>query len=154
MDTSVILIGLAITAMIAIPLYFAMRSNQINKNKLKALMAQHPAYQFEQVETQNKRTYALDTSRKGFLLVDFHHKPEKSSFVDLKNVASCRLVLATDHFSGDTTKIELEFVYKDTARTLMAVYDIAFDQITQVCLREDHELAKRWQEQLSALLTK
>ncbi len=153
MDTSVILIGLAITAVIVLPLYKMMRSNQVSKNRIKAIMAQHPSYKFLQVETQNKRTYAIDTERKGFLLIDFNPSPEKVTFVDLKDVASCKIIQSTGNTSGQTTQIALEFSYKDSAKLLVPVYQIEFDQITQVCMYEDQELATRWQQQIAQTLT-
>ena len=152
MDTSVTLIGLAITALIAVPLYMAMRSNQVSKKRIKAILAQHPTFQFTQLETQNKRTYALDEQQKGFLLIDFNPVPEKVSFVNLADIGACKLVPTTS--AGDTTKIELEFLHRNLSRQMVAVYEIEYDQITQVCLHEDQELAKRWQQKIILTLTK
>lgn len=148
MDTSVTLIGIGITLLIAIPLYKAMRANSVNKNKIKQIMAQYPSYQFDTSETLNKKVYALDEKRKGFLLIDFNFKPERTVFINLHEVSACSILPTTEHFSGEIVKIELEFRYKDSQKRLVPVYHAEHDQITQVCLHEDHELAKKWQQKL------
>ncbi|MFT3795794.1 hypothetical protein [Flavobacterium sp.] len=148
MDTSVTLIGLAITVLIAIPLYKVFRSNSLNKKKINELLAQHPQFHFGQTETLNKKFYALDQKNKGFFFIDFNFKPEHTAFVDLNTVSSCRLVPTTENFSGDTLKLELEFLHKNSDKDFVAVYNIEHDQITQVCLHEDQEMAKKWQKNI------
>lgn len=151
MDTSVTIIGLVITAMIAFPLYKVFRSNALNKSQVRAAMQKYPQYHFGLTETQNKKVLALDEKNKGFLLIDFNYKPERSTFVNLNEVAACKLIPTTQGFSGEIVKIEFEFVYKNTAKELVPFYNIEHDQITQVCLHEDHELAKKWQEHIVCL---
>lgn len=148
MDTSVTLIGLGITLLIAFPLYKIFRSNAINKKRIQEIMSLHPGFSFGLTETLNKKTYALDEKNKGFLLIDFNYQPEKASFVDLKNVSACRLIPTTENFSGEIVKIEKEFVYKNAEKQTVPVYNIEHDQLTQVCLHEDHELAKKWQQKI------
>jgi hypothetical protein len=148
MDTSVTFIGLAIMAVIAIPLYKVFRSNAVNKKTIREIMSLYPNFQFKTTHTQNKKTYALDQIGKGFLLIDFNYIPEKTSFIDLNKVSACRLIPTTENFSGEIVKIELEFLYQDSNKELVPVYDIAHDQITQICLHEDHELAKEWQKKI------
>lgn len=148
MDTSVTLIGLAITVLIAIPLYKVFRANSLNKKRINELMAQHPQFQFGQTESLNKKIYALDENNKGFFFIDFNFKPEKTAFVDLKTVSSCRLIPTTENFSGDIIKLELEFQHKNSNTDFVPVYHIEHDQITQVCLHEDQELAKKWQKNI------
>lgn len=148
MDTSVTLIGLAITALIAIPLYKVFRASSLNKKRINEIMAQHPQFHFGASETLNKKVYALDEKNKGFLFIDFNFKPEQATFVDLGTVNSCRLVPTTENFSGDILKLELEFQHEDLDTDFVAVYHIEHDQITQVCLHEDQELAKKWQKKI------
>ena len=148
MDTSVTLIGIVITILIAIPLYKVFRSNAVNKKRIKEIMAEHPKFKFGQTQTLNKKTYALDEKGKGFLFIDFNYKPDKNWFVDLNQVSASRLIPTTENFSGEIIKIELEFSYKNSTKELVPVYNIEHDQITQVCLHEDHELAKEWQKKI------
>lgn len=148
MDTSVTLIGIAITLLIAIPLYKAMRANSVSKSKIKNILSQYPNYQFATTEILNKKVYALDEKNKGLLLIDFNFKPEKTAFVNLQEVGACRVIPTTENFSGETVKIELEFLYKDSQKRLVPVYHAEHDQITQVCLHEDQELAKKWQQKI------
>lgn len=148
MDTSVTLIGIGITLLIAIPLYKAMRANSVNKSKIRQIMAQYPDYRFDISETLNKKVYALDEKKKGLLLIDFNFKPERTAFINLHEVSACRVLPTTENFSGETVKIELEFIYKDAQKRLVPVYHAEHDQITQVCLHEDQELAKKWQQKI------
>jgi len=148
MDTSVTLIGLVITILITIPLYKVFRSNTVNKKKIREIMSQYPKFQFTTSVTQNKKTYALDEKGKGFLLIDFNYQPEKISFTDLNEVNACRLIPTTENFSGEIVKIEMEFSHRNSNKELVPVYNIEHDQITQVCLHEDHELAKEWQKKI------
>jgi len=151
MDTSVTIIGLIITILIGIPLFYAMRSNSINKAKIKEIMkkfSQNNRFNFEKTETQNKKVLALDEKNKGFLLIDFNSKEkEVVNFIDLNTVDSCKLSVTTEGNSDTIVKIEFEFQYKKDKKTeSFAFYKIENDQIGQVCLYEDHQLAKKWRE--------
>jgi hypothetical protein len=150
MDTSVTIIGLFITLLIGIPLFYAMRSNSINNNKIKEIknkFSQNNRLKFELTETQNKKVLALDEKNKGFLFIDFNAKEEIVTFVDLNTVQSCKLVLTTENNSDTIVKIEFEFQYKKDKRTeFFPFYKIENDQMNQVCLYEDHQLAKKWRE--------
>lgn len=152
MDTSVTIIGVVISALIGIPLYKVFRASALNKNKIKEILSRFPQYQFGLTETQNKRVLALDPKNKGFLLIDFNHQPEVVSFVNLNEVTSCQLVPTTEGNSQDIIKIELEFLYRDSTKQMVTCYAAEHDQMTQVCLYEDHELAKRWQKQIASSL--
>lgn len=150
MDTSVTIIGLFITLLIGIPLFYVMRSNSINNTKIKEVknkFSQNNRLKFELTETQNKKVLALDEKNKGFLFIDFNKKEEVATFVDLNEVHSCKLVLTTENNSDTIVKIEFEFQYKKNKKTeFIPFYKIENDQIGQVCLYEDHQLAKKWRE--------
>jgi hypothetical protein len=151
MDTSVTIIGLFITALIGIPIFYAMRSNSINKTKIKEIMknfSQNNHYIFQITETQNKKVLALDEKNKGFLLMDFNSKEKEIvNFVDLNTVDSCKLSITAEANSDTIVKIEFEFQYKKDKKTeSFPFYKIENDQIGQVCLYEDHQLAKKWRE--------
>jgi hypothetical protein len=150
MDTSVTIIGLFITLLIGIPLFYAMKSNSINNNKIKEIknkFSQNNRLKFELTETLNKKVLALDEKNKGFLFIDFNSKEEVATFVDLNEVHSCKLVLTTENNSDTIVKIEFEFQYKKNKKTeFIPFYKIENDQMNQVCLYEDHQLAKKWRE--------
>lgn len=150
MDTSVTIIGLFITLLIGIPLFYAMRSNSINNTKIKEIKkkySQNNRLKFELTETQNKKVLALDQKNKGFLFIDFNHKEEFATFIDLNEVQSCKLVLTTENNLDSIVKIEFEFQFKKVKKTkFIPFYKIEKDQMNQVCLYEDHQLAKKWRE--------
>jgi adenylate kinase family enzyme len=150
MDTSVTIIGLFITLLIGIPLFYAMKSNSINNNKIKEIknkFSQNNCLKFELTETLNKKVLALDKKNRGFLFIDFNSKEEVATFVDLNEVHSCKLVLTTENNSDTIVKIEFEFQYKKNKKTeFIPFYKIENDQMNQVCLYEDHQLAKKWRE--------
>ncbi|HMI08706.1 MAG TPA: hypothetical protein VK528_14240 [Flavobacterium sp.] len=153
MDTSVTIIGVVIMALVGIPLYKVFRSNALNKTKIKEIMSKFPQCNFGLTESQNKKVLALDEQKKSFLLIDFNYNPEQSWFVDLNNVSACRLIPTTQGNSNDIVKIEFEFLYKDSTTKLIPFYSVEHDQVTQVCLYEDHELAKKWQKQIIICLS-
>lgn len=148
MDTSVTIIGLIITILIAIPLVFVFRSNVVNKNKIKEIKkkySQNNHFNFELTESQNKKVLALDEKNKGFLLMDFNTLDEVVCFVNLNNVDSCKLVATTENNSTKITKIEFEFDYKENhKKELIQFYSIENEIIDQECLYEDHVLAQKW----------
>jgi hypothetical protein len=151
MDTSVTIIGLFITLLIGIPLFYVMRSNSINNTKIKEVknkFSQNNRLKFELTETQNKKVLALDEKNKGFLLMDFNYKEEEIvNFIDLNAVDSCKLSITAEGNSNTIVKIEFEFQYKKNKKTeFIPFYKIENDQIGQVCLYEDHQLAKKWRE--------
>ena len=151
MDTSVTIIGLFITLLIGIPLFYVMRSNSINNTKIKEIknkFSQNNRLKFELTETQNKKVLALDEKNKGFLLMDFNSKEEEIvNFIDLNTVDSCKLSITAEGNSNTIVKIEFEFQYKKDKKTAsIPFYKIENDQMNQVCLYEDHQLAKKWRE--------
>lgn len=151
MDTSVTIIGLFITILIGIPIFYAMRSNSINKTKVKEIkdkFSQNNRYNFDLTETQNKKVLTLDEKNKGFLLINFNHEKEVfANFIDLNEVEGCKLAITADGNSSTIVKIEFEFQYKKNKKTeFVSFYKIEDDQMNKVCLYEDHQLAKKWRE--------
>ncbi|MFV8375599.1 hypothetical protein [Flavobacterium sp. LB1P62] len=148
MDTSVTIIGIVITILIGIPLFFVFRSNVINKNKIKEIKKKYSRNNhsnFGLTETQNKKVLALDEKNKGFLLMDFNAPEEVVTFVNLNDIASCKLVATTENNSAKIIKIEFEFGYKEAhKKELVQFYTIENEIIDQECLYEDHVLAQKW----------
>ncbi|TDE30365.1 hypothetical protein E0I61_05060 [Flavobacterium ranwuense] len=157
MDTSVTIIGIIMTALMGIPLFYVIRSNSINKTKIKAIKTkfnQNNRFNFELTETQNKKVLALDEKNKGFLLIDFNATEEVVSFVDLNTIQSCKLVPTTENNSDTILKIEFEFQHIEGKKVeLISFYKIENDQINQVCLYEDHQLAKKWARMIQDCIT-
>ena len=150
MDTSVTIIGIIITILIGIPLFYAMRSNSMNKAKIKEIInkfSQNNRFSFKKKEEQNKKVLALDEKNKRFLLVNFNQKGEEVYFIDLGTVDSCKLAISAEGNSNTIEKIDFEFQYKKNKKTeTIPFYKIENDQMGQVCLHEDHQLAKKWRE--------
>lgn len=148
MDNSVTIIGLIILMIALVPIFFMIRSQSLNKGKIKAIFAQHSNnnhFNFVLTESQNKKVLAIDEKNKGFILIDFNFIPEEVTFIDLTTVASCKLIPTTENSSSSIVKIEFEFEYKTgTKKQYVPFYTIENDQIGQVRLYEDHQLAKKW----------
>lgn len=149
METSVTIVGIVISLLIALPLYFVMRTKKADKeriNKIIAVQSQNNHYNFSFREVQNKKVLAIDEIKKGFLLIDLNKTNEKTWLVDLKETKLCKLIVTNEDKSNTILKIEFLFQNKLETSTeiLIPVYEIEDDQIGQVQLFEDHELAKKW----------
>ncbi|WP_268847283.1 hypothetical protein [Flavobacterium aestivum] len=148
MDTSVTIIGIIITILIAIPLTFILRSNSVNKSKIKAIKKQYSQnnlYNFEVTESQNKKIISIDLKKKGLLFIDFSYKKDIVNFIDLNKIHSCKIIPTTSANSSTILKLELEFLYtKDQKKELIPIYNIDNQFLDPICLYEDHQLAKKW----------
>lgn len=157
MDTSVTIIGLIITILIGIPIFYTMRSNSTNKAKIKEIMtkfSQNNRFNFEKTETQNKKVLALDEKNKGFLLMNFNQTEEEVYFIDLSTVDSCKLAITAEGNSNTIEKIDFEFQHKKNKKIeTIPFYKIENDQMGQICLHEDHQLAKKWREIIQDCIT-
>ncbi|PWA06113.1 hypothetical protein [Flavobacterium psychrotolerans] len=149
MDTSVTIIGIIIIIIIGIPLYFVFRSNVVNRKKINQLFEQYSQnnyYNFSQHEIQNKKILAIDEIKKGLLLIDLNETNENVLFLDLKKVTNCKLLFTKTNTNDTIEKIEFQFQFKESdKKKCFAFYRIEKDQIGQVCLYEDHQLAKKWE---------
>ena len=156
MDTAVTIIGLVITILIAIPLYFVIRGNNTDKKKIKAIQALYNpenTFDFEETEKQNKKVFSIDKKNKALLFIDFNPKETISKFIDLNQIVGCHLLYTTDVKTNKTVKIEFELLYKRiNHKEVFTVYDAKFDPMNQVCLFEDEKLAKNWRQKITSLL--
>ena len=155
MDTAVTIIGLVITILIAIPLYFVIRGNNTDKKKIKAIQALYNpenTFDFEETEKQNKKVFSIDKKNKALLFIDFNPKETLSKFIDLNQIVGCHLLYTTDVKTNKTVKIEFELLYKRiNHKEVFTVYDAKFDPMNQVCLFEDEKLAKNWRQKINSL---
>ena len=156
MDTAVTIIGLVITILIAIPLYFVIRGNNTDKKKIKAIQALYNpenTFDFEETEKQNKKVFSIDKKNKALLFIDFNPKETISKFIYLNQIVGCHLLYTTDVKTNKTVKIEFELLYKRiNHKEVFTVYDAKFDPMNQVCLFEDEKLAKNWRQKINSLL--
>jgi hypothetical protein len=149
MDTSVTLIGLAITLLIVIPVALILRSNITNTNKIKGIKKQNSQnghYAFEETETSNKKIFSIDSKNKGLLFIDFSYKGKETVyFADLKNIILCSTIVTKENNSRTISKVEIELVHKDSMKKeTIPIYDIENHFLDFNCLYEDHKFAVKW----------
>ncbi|MTH14407.1 hypothetical protein [Flavobacterium sp. LC2016-01] len=148
METSVTIIGLVIAVIVAIPVYFSARSSAANKSKIlnikKKFNASHPE-DFDLTESQSNKTLTIDQKNRRFILMNFNPNQQESTFIDLKSVSSCKLVLTTDGNSDTILKIDFEFQEKEISKKItIPFYDFDDDRIKQISSYQDHIFAKKW----------
>ena len=148
METSIVLIGLAIALIVAIPVYFSARSNTASKSKIldikKRFNPAHPQ-NFDLTESQSNKTLTIDQKNKKFILMNFNPNQQESIFVDLNTISSCKLIPTTDSHSDTIIKIDFEFQEKDTSKKItIPFYDFDDDRIKQISVYQDHMFAKKW----------
>jgi len=146
MDTSVTIIGIIITLLIGIPLFYMFRAHAANNAKIKAIFSRFHNYHFSLSDTQNKKVLGLDEKNKAFIFIDFNLTPEEVHFVDLKAVDSVKTIPTTESHSSNVVKIEFEFQDKQNQKKQnIPFYTVENDQIGQVYLHEDQQLSKKWE---------
>lgn len=148
MDSTITIIGIVIAIIVAIPIYYSARSSAANKTKIleikKKFNPSNPQ-EFDLTESQNKKTLTIDTKNKKFILMNFNANQDECTFVDLKTVSSCKLILTTEGRSDSIIKIDFEFITNETSKKItIPFYDFDDDRIKQISVYQDHEFAKKW----------
>lgn len=148
MDSTITIIGIVIAIIVAIPIYYSARSSAANKTKIleikKKFNPSNPQ-EFDMTESQNKKTLTIDTKNKKFILMNFNANQDECTFVDLKTVSSCKLILTTEGRSDSIVKIDFEFITNETSKKItIPFYDFDDDRIKQISMYQDHEFAKKW----------
>ena len=148
METSVTIIGVVIAIIVAIPIYFSARTSAANKSKIlnikKKFNPTHPE-DFDLTESQNNKTLTIDQKHRKFILMNFNPNQQETTFVDLKTVSSCKLILTTDGNSDTILKIYFEFQERETSKKIIIpFYDFNDDRIKQISAYQDHMFAKKW----------
>lgn len=151
MDTPVIIIGLAVLVLVAIPLYFVLRGQKIDQQKIKALFAQHSQgkYQFELIATNNRKVLGMDARKKGLLFIDFNLNEPYVTFQDLRQSTSCEVAISNaPGRSNVLEKVEWIFMSKNGKATENSVlfHDSDKNYIVPVYAHEELQLAQQWQE--------
>lgn len=148
MDTSVTIIGIVIAIIVAIPVYFSARTSAANKSKILDIKKKYnPAnpQDFDLTESQSSKTLTIDQKNRKFILMNFNPNQQESTFVDLKTVSSCKLVLTTDGNSDTILRIDFEFQERETSKKItIPFYDFDDDRIKQISAYQDHMFAKKW----------
>lgn len=148
METSVTIIGIVIAIIVAIPVYFSARTNAANKSKIlnikKKFNPAHPD-DFDLTESQSNKTLTIDQKHRKFILMNFNPNQQEATFVDLKTVSSCKLILTTDGNSDTILKIDFEFQERESSNKItVPFYDFDDDRIKQISAYQDHMFAKKW----------
>jgi hypothetical protein len=148
MDTSVTIIGIVIAIIVTIPIYYSARSNAASKTKIlnikKKFNPTHPQ-DFDLTDSQSNKTLTIDQKHRKFILMNFNPNQQESTYVDLRSVSSCKLVLTTDQNSDTIVKIDFEFQEKETDKKItIPFYDFDDDRIKQISVYQDHMFAKKW----------
>lgn len=148
MDTSVTIIGLVIALIVAIPIYFSARSSALSKAKIKEIKKKfNPSnpQAFDLTEAINKKVLTIDHKDRKFILMNFNPNQQEATFVDLRDVSSCKLSLTTEGNSNTIVKIDFEFQQKETSKKItIPFYDFDDDRIKQISVYQDHQFAKKW----------
>jgi hypothetical protein len=148
MDTSVTIIGIVIAIIVAVPVYFSARTSAANKSKILSLKKKfnptNPEY-FDLTESQSNKTLTIDQKHRQFILMNFNPNQQEVSFVDLKTVSSCKLILTTESHSDSILKIDFEFQERASSNKItIPFYDFDDDRIKQISAYQDHLFAKKW----------
>lgn len=148
METSVTIIGIVIAIIVAIPVYFSARTSAANKSKILNIKKKfNPAYpeDFDLTESQSNKTLTIDQKHRKFILMNFNPNQQEATFVDLKTVSSCKLILTTDGNSDTILKIDFEFQERESSNKItVPFYDFNDDRIKQISAYQDHMFAKKW----------
>ena len=152
MDTPVIIIGLVLILVVAIPLYFVIRAHKLDNNQIKTLFAQYSQdnkYQFQLIATHSRKALGIDPKKKGLLFIDFNLNEPFVSFQDLKQSESCNV--ATSGAQGKSNvlkKVEWFFTAKNgsTQQNSVIFHDADRHYIVPVYAQEELQLAQQWQQ--------
>lgn len=152
MDTPVIIIGVVLIIIVAIPLYFVLRAHKLDQNQINTLFAQHSQgnhYQFQLIASHNRKALGLDSKKKGLLFIDFNLKEPFVSFQDLKKSERCEVATSSPQGKSNALKkIELFFTSKTGTpqeRTVL-FHDSDKQYIVPAYAHEELKLAQQWQQ--------
>lgn len=152
MDTPIMIIGLVLTLVVAVPIYFVLRAQKVDKNQISTLFAQHSQnnkYQFELIANQGRKVLGVDSQKKGLLFIDLNLKEPFVTFHDLEQSQSCEV--ATSGPQGKSNilkKIEWIFLSKNgkTTDNSIIFHDSDKNYIVPVYAHEELKLAQEWQQ--------
>lgn len=152
MDTPIMIIGIVLIAIMAIPLYFVVRGHKLDQNQIKTLFAQHSQgnkYQFQLIANHGRKVLGLDSQKKGLIFIDFNLHEPYVTFQDLKKTDSCQVATSSPQGKSNVLKkVEWIFMSKNGNATDNSVlfHDSDKNYIVPVYAHEELKLAQQWQE--------
>lgn len=152
METSVIIIGLVFILIIAIPLYFVLKSKKIDQNQIDSLFAQYSQnnrYRFQLVASHERKALALDPQNRGLLFMDFNLNEPYVAFRDLTNIQNCAIAIGNPQGRSNVLK-KVEWIFMSNKGTEqddgVLFHDGDKPYIVPVYPHEELKLAEQWQE--------
>lgn len=150
MDTPIIIIGLVLTIIIVLPIYFVLKSQKVNYKQIETLFSQHSQnnnYNFQLIATQGKKVLGMDPKKKGLLFIDFNLKEPFVKFQDLKQADSCEVAISNPVGKTHTLKkVEWIFMSKGKASDNSVIFhDSDKNYLVPAYAHEELKLAQQWQ---------
>ncbi len=153
MDTPIVSIGLVLTSIVAIPLYYMIRGNKIHQKQIQQLFDQHSrggTYRFGLVATNNRKVLGVDAQKKGLLFIDLNLKEPYVVFQPLSPNENLQVAIPNAQGTTIPKKVEWVFISKNgkAADNTILFYDADKNYLVPVYANEELKLAQQWQELL------
>ena len=158
MDTTIMIMGVVILAIIAIPLYFVLRGHKIDKKQIQALFEQYSQgnrYQFQLIATNNRKVLGVDPNKKGLLFIDFNLHEPFVTFQDLNQSERCEVAISNAAGRSNLLeKVEWIFISKKAkaATDSVVFHDADRDYKVPVYAQEELLLAEQWKQKIQRFL--
>lgn len=145
MDTSSLVIGLALLLLCALPIIYIINNQQKNKKKKARIFKMYGQgkYEFSTIENHYRKLYAFDEAQKAFLFADLDQPESEASFIDLTKVTACR---AEETTIGTDARISLHFKSSQKEDEEVALYDSGKDKLGHAYWNENVIIATKWQQ--------
>jgi len=144
MDNASLFIGLALTLVCALPLIYIANKQAKNRKKIKEIFNSFSQgkYNFSTKETHYKKIYAIDKEKKAFLFVDLDKENDRTNFVDLNEISSCKV---EEISAGGSSRIVMIFKAGTKEIKEIVLYDLATDRLGNAYWLENEQFARKWQ---------
>jgi len=145
MDTSSLLIGIALILLCALPVLYIINNQQKNKKKKARIFRiyRQDKYNFQTVENHYRKLYALDEQNKGFLFADLDQPESEATFIDLTKVNTARVEETT---YGTDARISIHFKSSQKEGEDIVLYDSGKDKLGHAYWNENVIIAQKWQQ--------
>ena len=144
MDKASLIIGLVLTLVCALPLFYIVNKQSQNRKKVNEIFHSfgEGKYNFATNETHYKKIYALDKDNKAFLFLDLDKETDRTHFVDLNEMTSCKV---EEISAGRNSRIVMTFKAGAKQTKEIILYDLATDKLGKAYWLENEKFAKKWQ---------
>ena len=152
MDTSIIIIGLVLTIIIVVPIFYVLKAKKIDYKQVESLFAKHNQnnnYSFQLIASHGRKVLGMDPHKKGLLFIDFNLKEPSVTFQDLKQTDSCEVAISNPEGKTHTLKkVEWIFLSKigKAADKAILFHDSDKNYLVPVYAHEELKLAQQWQQ--------